>query len=150
MINFNKYMFLTISLLFYLSSFHGSAHEGITSEVVKARMEAMKELAVSIKTLSKVARGRLPFKISEVEEIMISIKHNASMTPKLFSVYETDPLSEAATEIWENFEDFKGKAEMLEMIAFDLSSTVTVKDDLPEAMKILGSTCKSCHAKYRN
>ena len=142
---------LSISvLIFGILTFGSLAHTDTTDPLVKARMEAMKELAANMKHLAKVSRGSLPFETEAIVGIFTSIQRNASNTPDLFSVYAMDPTSEAGTEIWENFEDFTKKAQSLESIAQELVLSVNTKDQLQSAMMALGSSCKSCHSKYRN
>jgi cytochrome c556 len=142
---------LSISvLIFGILTFGSLAHTDTTDPLVKARMEAMKELAANMKHLAKVSRGSLPFETEAIVGIFTSIQRNASNTPGLFSVYAMDPTSEAGTEIWENFEDFTKKAQSLESIAQELVLSVNTKDQLQSAMMALGSSCKSCHSKYRN
>ena len=142
---------LSISILIFgILTFGSLAHTDTTDPLVKARMEAMKELAANMKHLAKVSRGSLPFETEAIVEIFTSIQSNASNTPELFSVYAMDPTSEAGTEIWENFEDFTKKAQSLESIAQEFALSVNAKDQLQSAMMALGSSCKSCHSKYRN
>ena len=143
--------FLSASILIFgILAFNTWAHTDTTDPIVKARMQAMKELAANMKHLAKVSRGSLPFETEAIVEIFTSIQSNASNTPELFSVYAMDPTSEAGTEIWENFEDFTKKAHSLESIAQELALSVNAKDQLQSAMMALGSSCKSCHSKYRN
>ena len=126
------------------------SHSGTTNEIVKARMASMKVIAANMKSLSKVSRGRDPFDVDEVRNMLAEIESNAAQTPILFEVNATDPTSEAASEIWENFQDFTDKAFALESTAKSLISTVESVDDLAVAVQSLGKTCKSCHSKYRN
>jgi cytochrome c556 len=67
----------------------------------------------------------------------------------LFEAEETDPKSEAKASIWTNFDDFTYKADELKAIAMGLGNSIDSADDLVQAMSSLGSTCKSCHAEYR-
>ena len=139
------------SLLFIgLFSVEVISHSGTSNEIVKARMASMKVIAANMKSLSKISRGRDPFDINEVKNILSEIEINAGQTPMLFEVNATDPTSEAASEIWENFQDFSDKAFALESTAKSLISAVESVDDLAIAVQSLGSTCKSCHSKYRN
>ena len=126
------------------------AHSGVENEVVKARMMAMKEIGASMKYIGKVRRGSKTFDLQEIKEELESIRYNASITPKLFEVYAMDPLSEAGTEIWETFDDFKNKAVSLEKVAEKLLTTLENEGQLNDALMVLGSGCKSCHSKYRN
>ena len=137
-------------LLVALLSAEVISHSGTTNEIVKARMASMKVIAANMKSLSKVSRGRDPFDVNEVRNMLAEIENNAAQTPILFEVNATDPTSEAASEIWENFQDFADKAFALESTAKSLISTVESVDDLAVAVQSLGKTCKSCHSKYRN
>jgi cytochrome c556 len=78
------------------------------------------------------------------------LEDKASVTPALFEKYAINSRSEAGTEIWENFDDFTKKAVDLERVSRELAFTIETKDQLPNVMKALGATCKSCHSKYRN
>ena len=97
-------------LLVGLFSAEVISHSGSTNELVKARMASMKVIAANMKSLSKVSRGRDPFDVDEVRNMLAEIESNAAQTPILFEVNATDPTSEAASEIWENFQDFADKA----------------------------------------
>ena len=137
-------------LLVGLFSAEVISHSGTTNELVKARMASMKVIAANMKSLSKVSRGRDPFDVNEVRNMLAEIESNAAQTPILFEVNAADPTSEAASEIWENFQDFADKAFALESTAKSLISTVESVDNLAVAVQSLGKTCKSCHSKYRN
>ena len=137
-------------LLVALFSAEVISHSGTTNEIVKARMASMKVIAANMKSLSKVSRGRDPFDVDEVRNMLAEIESNAAQAPILFEVNAADPTSEAASEIWENFQDFADKAFALELTAKSLISTVESVDDLAVAVQSLGKTCKSCHSKYRN
>ena len=137
-------------LLVGLFSAEVISHSGTTNELVKARMASMKVIAANMKSLSKVSRGRDQFDVNEVRNMLTEIESNAAQTPILFEVNATDPTSEAASEIWENFQDFADIAFALESTAKSLISTVESVDDLAVAVQSLGKTCKSCHSKYRN
>ena len=126
------------------------AHSGVENELVKKRMMSMKELASSMKHLGKVRRGAIPFDIEEIRKTLASIKYNAVITPELFEVYAMDPLSEAGTEIWETFDDFKIKAGVLESVANSLLNTLDSQEEVNDALMDLGASCKACHSKYRN
>ena len=57
----------------------------------------------------------------------------------------------ADNDIWENFSDFKSKAEAMSMAARELKAAAGSGDKsaIGGAAKQLGSTCKSCHKAYR-
>ena len=113
-------------------------------------MNAMKDVASSLKSLAQIMKGRVPFSTEKVKETLAVLEYKASVTPTLFEKYAINPRPEARTEVWENFDDFTKKADDLERASRELALTIETKDQLPNAMKALGATCKSCHSKYRN
>ena len=147
---FFKYFVLFGVGFFFFSTLSAGGHSGVENEAVKARMMSMKEIAESMKYLGKVRRGLKEFNLEEIKEKLQLIEYNASITPQLFEIFAVDPLSEAATEIWETFDDFKNRAKTLENTADRLVNSVENKEQLNDALKSLGSSCKSCHSKYRN
>ena len=118
--------------------------------VVKARMAAMKDIGSNMKSLAQIMRGREGFSKDKVKEILANLEDTASRTPSLFETYAINNRSEAGTEIWENFDDFTQKAQDLQGVSRTLKMTIQTKEQLPDAMKALGATCKACHSKYRN
>ena len=125
------------------------AHSGVKNPAVKARMDAMMAIGKETKTLGEMAKGAMPFDLKAAQTAAAAIADHAASTPGLFEANETDPKSEAKASIWVNFDDFTAKATELEVVAKDLSSSITSSDDLGSAMMALGATCKSCHAAYR-
>jgi cytochrome c556 len=66
----------------------------------------------------------------------------------LFEANETDPLSDAKPEIWENLDDFAAKAGVLQVAAE--GATITDAASIGAAMGAMGKTCGACHKVYRN
>ena len=126
------------------------AHQGVNNPVVKARMDAMGSIAENMKTLGQMAKGETRFDSGLAKQAALEIAEHAAVTPTLFEANETDPKSEARSEIWMEFEDFTAKALELEMIALELSKSISSKEDLGPAMQSLGGNCKTCHSIYRN
>ncbi|MEP3277686.1 MAG: cytochrome c [Stappiaceae bacterium] len=125
------------------------AHQGVNNTVVKARMDSMSEIAENIKILGNMAKGTDKFDAESARTAAGVIADEAAKTAVNFEAQETDPKSEAKTEIWDNFEDFSRKANELERVALGYSSSITNLDELRAAMGTLGETCKSCHSVYR-
>ena len=121
-----------------------------TDRIIKARMGAMKDIASGMKSLAHIIKGRDAFSADKLKEVLAVLENKASETPGLFEKYAINQKSEAGTEIWENFDDFTKKAHDLERFSRELALTIESKDHLPNAIKILGATCKACHSKYRN
>lgn len=123
------------------------AHEGVQNAAVAARMQAMTDIAASSKTLGNMARGRLAFDAEAAEEARALLAAKASAVPALFEENADDPKSEADPSIWENFDDFSAKANSLAAAAeaLDVSSAASIA----EGFGPIGSSCRSCHAPYR-
>ena len=125
------------------------AHQGVQNATVKARMEAMSEIAANMKTLGKMAQGAIEFDAAVARTAATVIAQQAAMTTTLFAPRETDPLSEAKPLIWDDFDGFSGKAQDMEGVALAVSRSVQNIGDVKAALGALGETCKSCHAVYR-
>lgn len=132
-----------------LSAGIAAAHGGVQNDAVKARMDAMSGIGSNMKILGLMAKGATPFDANAARAAAATIANHAAATPELFEAQENDPKSEAKPEIWTNFYDFTAKAGDLETVAFGLSASIISFDDLVPAITNLGTTCKSCHAIYR-
>ena len=127
-----------------------NAHSQTEDPIIQARMMAMKEIAQCLKTLSQINRGMKPFDLNEIKELLKKIEDHSAEVPDLFRIYATDPFTEAASEIWSNFNDFTILAEDMKIVASQSLSTVRTQEQIGDIIKDFGKTCKSCHSKYRN
>mgnify|MGYP002837996439 CR=1 FL=1 len=143
-----KNFFYAVGIIFLSSS--SIAHDDVQNKAVKARMQAMKEIASNIKALKGIAKGSVSFDNSKAGAIVLQIADIAKKVPSLFEQEETDPKSKAKPEIWFDYEDFSLRAKRLEKVAFNLSKTISNPQDLKMAMRQLGGACKSCHELYKN
>lgn len=125
------------------------AHTGVQNAAVKARMDAMSDIAADMKTLGRMSKGALAFDGEKARSAAASIALRAAQLPSLFEAPEDDPKSEAKAAIWSNFADFTEQSEALEALALQLSTSITTRNDLASAMKSLGGTCQTCHQSYR-
>lgn len=123
------------------------AHSGVMNPTVMARMDAMQEMAQNTKILGEMAKGKQDFDPALAQRSLARISQLAGETPALFRENATDPKSEALPAIWENFDDFSGKAQGLQEIAAGLS--IAAERDLRPALAELGGACKACHGRYR-
>lgn len=135
--------------LFILAGAAAFAHSGVRNQAVLARMEAMKSIGDAMKVLGGMAKGQSAFDAGAAQAAAARIARHAAETPALFDPRETDPKSEAKPEIWADFADFTAKAEALETVAADLSTSIATPDDLVPAVQRLGQACKACHSLYR-
>ena len=140
---------LKISALLVLAASAAVAHDGVQNATVKARMDAMSAIATNMKTLGKMAKGVTEFDAAEAQNAVGAIAGHAANTPALFKHYETDPKSEAKANIWDDYEGFTQKAVDLERVALELRPSLQEANDVGAALRLLGASCKSCHAVYR-
>ncbi|MFK5979193.1 MAG: cytochrome c [Rhizobiaceae bacterium] len=98
------------------------AHGGATG-IVKERMDAISVMDKTVKTLSSMMRGEIPFDEAAVKEGAMVIKTHAG--EKLIGLFPKDndnDSSEARDEIWSNWDEFKTIAEQLSMMADGLEA----------------------------
>lgn len=124
------------------------AHTNVANPAVKARMGAMMEISDDVKTLVRMSRGEIAFDGTEATAAFARIVSNAEAVPDLFEASETDPASEAAPDIWENWDDFVSRAEALK-VAAEAGAGVPDAAALGSAMQEVAGTCRDCHDRYK-
>jgi cytochrome c556 len=142
-----KYVILSAALC--CMAIGALAHSGVRNAAVLARMDSMKVTGDAMKVMGDMAKGTTPFDANAARIAADRIAHEAARTPDLFMAFETDPKTEAKSAIWDNFEDFTAKAADLETRAIAVSATLKTSADLGPALNSLGTSCKACHAAYR-
>lgn len=138
---------LTASAFFLSVSVAAVAHGGVENEVVKARMDAMKEIGGAMKVLGTMAKGAIEFDAVAAQAAVDAVADQSAMVPVLFEAQETDPMSEAKPEIWANWDDFVAKSNALNAAATSVS--ITDASSIPAALGAMGGSCKDCHTDYR-
>lgn len=138
---------LTASAFFLSFSIAAVAHDGVENEVVKARMDAMKEIGGAMKVLGTMAKGAVEFDAVAAQAAVDAVADQSAMVPVLFEAQETDPMSEAKPEIWANWDDFVAKSNALNAAATSVS--ITDASSIPAALGAMGGSCKDCHTDYR-
>lgn len=147
---------LTIVLLAMLFAALGSspallfAHSGATG-FVKERMAVMKTMGKSMKSMSRMARGKIPMDFAKIETGAGAIARHGGKIPALFPEGSGRDVSEASPKIWDDPDDFKLSADGLVAAARTLESAANAND--AAAVKIsfraLGKTCGRCHKQFR-
>ena len=125
------------------------AHSAVENEAVKARMDSMSTIGMSLKTLGDMAKGTTDFDAAAANAAIDAVAAEAATIPTLFEPQETDPESEALPAIWENWDDFTAKAGDLETAATNASGSIASVEDIGAAMQAIGPTCMACHREYR-
>lgn len=124
------------------------AHTGVKDPHVMARMEGMKRMADSAKSVGLILRGEAPFEPATIAKAGAVLQAEAENIPTLFRTPADDPKSEARPAIWENWADFQARSAEGAAAAAALV-TVSSPEDLRAAFAQVGETCKSCHELYR-
>lgn len=124
-----------------------AAHENVANPVVKDRMDLMKEIGAATKTISQMAKGQVDFDAAMAEETRQALEDLSRRIPAAFEAPETDPESEAAPKIWDEWESFAEKAAALTAAAeqADMSTRDTTRASFNE----IGKACGACHMSYK-
>ncbi|WP_417206710.1 c-type cytochrome [Antarctobacter sp.] len=138
-----------LTTVLVISAAAALAHGGVKNPDVLKRMDSMKATGEAMKVLGNMAKGMAPFDAEAARAAATEVAEQAALTPVLFDTHATDPKSEAKAVIWQDFEDFTAKAEELESVALDVSTSLDSAEDLGPALAELGSACKACHSVYR-
>lgn len=125
-----------------------AAHADATNPAVIKRMEAMKAIGGSMKTLSGMAKGEMAFDAAKANAAVATIAEQGMMVPALFEANETDPETEALPAIWENWDDFAKKSDDMVMAAKGVAE-ISDQGAIGAALGQIGGTCKACHDDYR-
>jgi cytochrome c556 len=123
------------------------AHDGVQNEAVKARMMAMDAVKNNFGVLGGMARGKMAYDQAQAEQAMQELLTLSGQVPALFEANETDPKSEAAPAIWENWDDFVSKAEDLEFAVEGVETSSL--EALQASVGNVGAACSACHKPYR-
>ncbi|MCK0125966.1 cytochrome c [Gelidibacter sp. F2691] len=125
-----------------------AAHADATNPTVIKRMEAMKAIGGSMKTLSGMAKGEMEFDATKANAAVATIAEKGMTVPALFEANEADPATEALPAIWENWDDFVKKSENMVMAAKGVAE-ISDQGAIGAALGQIGGTCKACHDDYR-
>lgn len=145
------------------------AHKG-ASGIVKQRMEAMKAMGSSMKSVAAMVTGKTAYDAAKMKKAATLIKAHAQKTPKMFPKGSTNHPSEAKPEIWARWSEFEVLAKRLASYADALDQaagnqkgvmahkmTPAMMSD-PEHLKLMppkmifiqiSKTCSTCHKDFR-
>lgn len=137
----------TLAVTIFLCAGAAYAHGDVHNEAVKQRMAVMSDIAAQMKVLGSMAKGATPFDAAAAAQALHILSDHAARVPHLFQHPEMDPKSEAHPAIWENWDDFTAKADLLQVAAD--KAMVETPADLAQTVAGLGAACKACHADYR-
>lgn len=123
------------------------AHADVANPVVKERMALMGEIRTNFATLGGMVQGKTAFDAATAAEAKAALAAAAAMIPAKFEANETDPESEAAPAIWDDWEGFTADAADFEaaVAALDTASLESVQ----AGFRPIGGSCGACHQAYR-
>jgi cytochrome c556 len=123
---------------------------GSTTDAIKDRQQAMKDVGGAMQNLAAIAKKESPFDAGVVQRNAVTIAEALKKAAVLFpeGSDKGDVESWAMPEIWSDPTDFEKKFEMAEAEAVTLQS-VTFESAFPPALGKLGNACKTCHQTYR-
>jgi cytochrome c556 len=123
---------------------------GSSTDAIKDRQQAMKDVGGAMQNLAAIARKEAPFDAGVVKNnagtIAEALKKSADLFPE--GSDKGDLETWAMPEIWSKRADFDQKFETAEAEAVALQS-VSTESAFPPALGKLGNACKTCHQTYR-
>lgn len=123
------------------------AHQGVKNPVVKARMDLMTEIQKDTRLLGDMAKGKAAFDAQRAAAARAALIAAAARIAPAFEPAATSPKSEAAPEIWTDWDDFTDRAARMETAAKALDPGSL--DGLRGTLPALGRSCGGCHDAYR-
>jgi len=124
------------------------AKEGVQDPAVKARMELMGVIAANTKMLGEMAGGKATFNAQAAATAKANLAAAAAEIPAKFEPQATDPVSDAKSDIWTNWDDFLTKSETFLAQAEALDATSL--ESIQAGMGGIGGACKACHSVYKS
>jgi cytochrome c556 len=119
-------------------------------DVVAKRLELMKALGPSLKTVSQMLNGQIDFDAAAAEEAMLKVADHGKQLPALFP--EGSHVGTRASElIWQEFDQFSALYADLEAAGRAGAEAASANDveGVRAALEAVGNACGSCHEKYR-
>lgn len=137
----------TLPLILTLIALPAAAHEGVKDPQVLARMNVMETIGKQMGTLGGMAKGEVAFDADVAAAAKATLEKASAQVLPTFEPPATDPHSEAAPAIWEEWDGFTTQSVAMDaaIAALDTSSLETLRAGLGG----IGQTCRTCHKAYR-
>jgi cytochrome c556 len=126
----------------------GAAVAVIAADAFHDRHMAMEAVGDAMKPLGAIAKKQAPFDAAVVKANATTIADNLKKASALFPAGSGGGESRAKAEIWTDAAGFEKGMKDAHAAAVALQS-VSEEAAYGPALGALGSTCKSCHDKYR-
>ena len=120
----------------------------IAADAYQERHMAMEAVGDAMKSLGAIAKKQAPFDAAVVKANATTIADHLKMAQGLFPAGSGGGESRAKPEVWSDAAGFEKGMKDAQAAAVALQS-VSDEAGFGPALGALGSTCKSCHDKYR-
>ncbi len=120
----------------------------IAADAYQERHMAMEAVQDAMKSLGAIAKKQAPFNAAVVKTNATTIADHLKMAQGLFPAGSGGGESRAKPEVWTDAAGFEKGMKDAQAAAVALQS-VSDEAGFGPALGALGSTCKSCHDKYR-
>lgn len=144
-------LFLTVSGA--IAIFPATAHEGATG-IVKERMDMMKGMGDSMKTMTDMLKGKATFDHQAIAMMAEEMQAHAEQMSNLFPDTEESRdghKSYAKEEIWKRWDDFEKTGKQLAVASDKLVEVAGESDQraIKKQIVVTAKTCKTCHTDFR-
>jgi len=121
-----------------------------STDVIKDRQQAMKDVGGAMQNLGSIAKKETPFEAAVVRENAAVVAEALKRAADLFPEGSDRGAAEtwAKPEIWSRRADFGKKLETAQGAAVAMQS-VAAESAFSPALAKLGDACKACHQAYR-
>ena len=139
------------TFLVFASASVAFAHSGATG-IVKERMDSMKSIGSSMKTLGGMFAGKIGFDVKAVKNAAIVIEQHAAKIPAQFPKGSDHKPTRALPMVWQSKAEFDKLALELGIAAKTLgtkAASAKSVGDIKLELIAVGSNCKACHKKFR-
>lgn len=123
------------------------AHSGVQNPAVKARMMLMGQIKDATAILGGMAKGKIAHDAAQAAMARAALIAHSGEIAAAFEAADSDPKSEALPAIWNNWQDFRQKADAMTAAAEAMGTGSPT--DIGTGMAALGRSCGGCHKLYR-
>lgn len=136
-----------LALLLAFTASAAIAHANVSNPSVKARMDMMDQIKDATGVLGNMAKQPGTYDAAAAEAAKTALVTLSGQIPAAFEDKATDPESEAAPAIWDNWDDFVAKSNALNSAAAAMDTGSA--DGIAAGMQAIGGACGGCHKPYR-
>ena len=118
--------------------------------VITYRQKVMGSIGANMGAIGDILKFSLPY-TANIARHAGQINAAASLIPSAFENNVAEGMTDAKSEIWDNWEQYEKYAQDLESAAGDLARAAESDDEIETmtAVESLGGACKQCHDDFR-